>query len=689
MSKPRLALLSVVALLFMTDSVRSQSIEYNQSTNTFSVVGLDPPAAPAGAKNKPYWKYFWEFGDGHYDVQDQPSYCYSVPPSKPVRVSMTPYYSYAPSLTLSQDVEANICSQARTYPAYPGLVHIASNANGELVPANAMEVVLHYRTPANHTGTGGYLMLFYNSNVQGREMRLRFDPLTYSTGDERLYNAEPMAAVIPDQMTTLSEEARTSLRSLMNEYEVKGFRCNVEPGKEQRLFTTLVAHSALDTTVIKGKKGELNINIKALWIPDDTVFDPERMISTYALQLLSVHDPNKLRILRPAGTAYFNKRLPQWLEYQIHFQNKGGRPVRHLDIEVPWDANLDYRSIDMIKRDPDAESCAECPEGIDPRSSVASCFAIDTALARTEGKVIFSFYNVMIHGKNEGGVGGGKYTRGFIQYRVKSNGERIDKQSSRALIIFEAGEPLLTRPDRKKWKHKYYGVKMGRNFKAALDGFEYIHDDVARWYNVAFVYKNTSIFNGTGYGLELGSAGFGFRNWSIDFVPEFESFEVNDEIIDLKTLDLQAMTEIRLGGAISAGVGAGISVPLIAEGLIYEGRPFSEELQQVDWDLAQQPETATIADLERMKTYSGNIVETVSAFGLLDKKETAFFDNFEIRSRTGIGAIATAQLEAGFLNGFAVGARYAYRIYPKSYKEQCVKIGNAELYVRFKIATAR
>ncbi|MDX1477672.1 MAG: PKD domain-containing protein [Saprospiraceae bacterium] len=680
----------LVALAIQCEQLPAQEIHHNPATNTFSVVGLDDPERPAGAKNRPYWKYFWEFGDGHYDMAESPSYCYGAAGTYQVRVSLTPYYSYESTRTIVREVTVSrACSETPSYEEQTGYIDVVSNANGELVPGNQFELAVHVRMPPGVTASTGYVVLCYNSIVQQRNLKLRFQPLAFRPGEERLYSAEPLAAVIPTQLSGISESARSYVSQLINEYQVKGYVCEVSPGQETRLFATLGASSALDTTIIKGKKGALNIVIKAVWIPKGVAFDAGTMVDNYPMQLLSVHDPNKLRIARPAGAAFYNRRYPQWLEYEIHYQNKGGRPVKQLDIEVPWDRNLDYRTIEVLTRDPDIESCPVCPPDVDPRSMISSCFAVDTSAVSTSGLVTFSFYNVMIHGKNEGGVGGGKYTRGFVRYRVKSNHERIDHQRSVARIIFEGGEPLLTSPDRKKWRHKYFGIKGGRNFSAQLDGFESVDDEVGRWYNAAFMYKNTPVYHGLGYGFELGSAGFGFRVWSVDFAPQMETFELSDEIIDIRTLDLQLQGEVRLAGAVSAGIGAGLTVPLKGEGQLLSGRPFSDELQQIDWDLAQEPDRITQADLDRMKTYNGEYLEATSGFGLFDAKEQVQFGDLDINSKTSLGTIVSGQIEAGFLNGIAAGGRYVLRIYPDAYKEQCMKLRNAELYLRIKLGSGR
>ncbi len=679
-------------MLFTSETffLKAQTISYDQSSQTFTIENLEPPTSPAGAKNPPYWKYFWEFGDGHYSMSENPIYCYENPIDHEVRVSLTPYYSYDRSRSITGTVRGNTsCTVDRSYQEPTGMVQITSNADGELVPGHEIQLAIDYKMPSNQVSGEGYLLFFYNSEKEKKALNLPFYPLTYARDSERLPSANKMVSVIPSQMTGISEEAKSYVSALQNEYQYKGFHCTIEPGSVDRVFLTVAANVALDTTIIKGKRGALNINLKSVWIPINVQFDINTMVQNYALQMLSVHDPNRLRIIRPYGPAYYSQKDPETLEYLIEFQNKGGRAVKQVDVVVPMDRNLNYKTIKITRRDPDEISCPVCATDFDPAISTASCFQLDTSQTEATGDVVLRFYNVMIHGKNEAGIGKNKFTKGFIQYTIETNKKRMDFQFSRASIEFEGGEVFVTKPDGKNWRHKSLGFKGGKNFGASLDGYEVLDDEISKWYNVAFVYKNAPLFQGVGYGVELGSSGFGFRSWSAEPAFDMEAFELTEEVLDIKTLDLQAQIEYRIGGVVSGGIGAGFSVPISGKGNISYAVPDSKFYTNDHWGYFQNPEQIDREVFEELNALSGFRDESFSKFGLFDNAEPSKIGSTDITSKTKIGSIINGYIETGLLSGIALGGRYVFRVYPNSYKQQCLKVQNAEIYLRVNLSTMK
>ena len=79
--------------------------------------------------------------------------------------------------------------------------------------------------------------------------------------------------------------------------------------------------------------------------------------------------------------------------------------------------------------------------------SSKSCFEKDISKVESEGMVYFTFYNVYIHGKNEKGVGGGKYTKGLVEFEVNSTSDMVDRTAQNAIIEFKGGEEFETNTD--------------------------------------------------------------------------------------------------------------------------------------------------------------------------------------------------------------------------------------------------
>ena len=632
--------------------------------------------------------FLWEFGDGHFALGKEPRYCYAEPGEYEVRVTITPYYSYDPSRIISRNITIDrSCNEHRSYQSVSSKwVGVSTSANHELVPGHTITVVLEYKTPHGKPSTGGYLLFLHNDQRELESLDLKFDPLVYQYNTERLFQASKMNSPFPDEWTGISPTTKDYVYSLLDDYEVEAFECDLQPGKDNRVFLSITAASALDTNVIRGKKGKLEVSIVAVWIPRNRTFDADLMVDVHKLEILSVHDPNKLSITKPRNVAYYHPRKSEELEFRIDFQNLGGRPVKQVDIIVPWNENLDYRTINVVSSDPDQKSCPPCPPDFIPGQSSQSCLKLDTSMTRLNDSVTFRFHNISLHGKNEPGLGGGKYTKGHVTYRVKSNKKTVDKTSSRAQIVFLGGDPLVTGYDHKKWRHKSIGLKLGRNYNARLNGFDSVEEELMHWYNIGVFFKNAPVRTGIGYGAELSSAGFAFRAWDVDATNRsIDDIRLTQERIDLKTLDMLFHTEVRFRGLIVAGIGGGLSIPVIGKGELTYRRPNYVYLTDEHMMYLADSSGITPEAFDELFAVPGDSLEATSNFGIFSSREEVNFAGLTLKSGPSLGGMVHSYVEAGLLRSIALGLRYDFRIYPKLYKQECAKIRNAEVYLRVKL----
>lgn len=79
--------------------------------------------------------------------------------------------------------------------------------------------------------------------------------------------------------------------------------------------------------------------------------------------------------------------------------------------------------------------------------------------------------------------------------------------------------------------------------------------------------------------------------------------------------------------------------------------------------------------------------EQTSNFGLFDEQseDEITFIGQEISSKRNVGALLNWYLEAGLMNDIVLGLRQDFRIYPNSYKQQCVKFNSFQVYLRLKL----
>jgi len=193
---------------------------------------------------------------------------------------------------------------------------------------------------------------------------------------------------------------------------------------------------------------------------------------------------------------------------------------------------------------------------------------------------------------------------------------------------------------------------------------------------------------------------FASRSCTTDGTPgtlNYETLFLARENVEIQSLDLQIMSELRFGGFMALVVGIGPSIPLIANGNFTINALESQDAVTINnpngdfWFYGCQfiEENENIFDdLLAIQHSDGPEVRSTS-FGLFDgDRGTTVFDQ-EVNSNSTIGGVGSISAEFGSLNAVSFGLRQNFRIYPNSYREACVKFSNAEAYFRINLASLR
>ena len=707
-----LIVLICLPLCLSGQSTRSQpEIKYNPVSRQFFVQNLPPPDSAAGAEKAPYWSYFWEFGDGHYSTARNPHYCYSGQGIKNIRLSLVPHYSYSPTRVIRRNMfVGGSCNDAAcrrlgacngpNYNIGSKLVQVGSNADHELVPNNEIQLAIHLRMPRGATAGEGDLFLFYQDQEVIEE--LGFPPL--------IARNDPQ-----DQQRNLFALTQTSVRSVLDAggsnyrlarslYESRSYgrplvyRCRIAPGETQRLFISLAASRSLRLHRFDDKKGELVPEIKAVWVPHDYAFNEGLMLDNYPLKMLSVHDPNRIRVRFPNGRATYVRNHPQTFEVEIDFQNRGGSPARQVIAAVDWPENLDPNSIEILGRDPTNSSvCPDCPNG-PLTDTTSSCFQLDTSRVASEGKVYFIFHNVMIHGKRETGLGGNEFTKGRVRFSARSNNRQRQQTAFSGGIIFDNEDPIATRERHRNWRHRGLGLRVGYNLGANNDDFDAFSGNFRDWLQVGLYYRRSSLKEGlTPFaGVELNYSGQGLNRdlaYNTFFDNEVSSLALFRERLNVQTLDILATTEFRVGGVFSLVLGAGPSLPLWAKSnLTFSSLQFSEVADFPQYEsLYFNPEEIGEQAFEELLFLDGaEIFTSESRFGLFGEDQASTFLNNITQPPTSQfrpGALVSISGELGDLNRLTMGFRYSFRFYPNTYLLEDLNFSSIQAYLRINLTS--
>lgn len=654
-----LILLCCLLLFFTYRSWGQATVRYND--NSGQVELLTPPSLtqlPKASGSAAWGIYMWEFGDGHFSFNPRPRHFFARRGSYRGWLHLTPFYAANKPARIEFNLENVAAGTADyRYNLDGRWARLETNANRYIVPGHSLQAILHYQLPPGAGSRPGHLFLYYQRNA---EFPASISPITIT--DERPYYGERRVA---DALALIEEQvpasAREQLRAWRTDYgQLLAWRTEPLASDEQRrLFISLEASSILSRYQDKNR----SISLKLVWVPDDLTFDARRFSYDYAMQILAVHDPNRIRV--EPQTAYFQRRYPKTLRYDIDFQNKAEGSVQHLRVSLPLDKSLNPETIKVLQTDP---PCPECPAG--PTTDTLVCYRRQLKPVYGPGpdSLVFTFYNVGLEGTRSKGLFENRSTtKGGIVFTVSSNDERVGASRQRAYITFAELDAIPTGQAVTHWRRKGISLRPGLSFglsgTAIEDGTEEIIDRLT----IGLGYFNQPLQTGISYGWGLNYATFTARRSFSEFYETDVDFAVavnSEERARLHYLEAEAWLGYQLGGLVHAYAGAGLSLPALG---------------RVEVDA-----TAIYFDPNNVE---GTAVRdrSVAEFGLLGGDAPLDIFQQEETIRHGPGLLTYWGVEIGLLPHLAVGGRYELRYYPRFYCGECSSLRNLQAYLRLEL----
>ena len=686
-------------------------IKYDNTQQKIFITGIVPPTKAEGAQNNPYWNYFIEFGDGRFQEMGTATsikYVYEKAGNYNVRLTMDPSYSHQATKTVTKSVKVtNVKGTATRGSNKLGssqLIRMTLFSDKEVTPKNEVQVVLHHQIPANLNTSDGYLIFFYNNKAE-KLKRGNFSFFNYV--ETRVSGkARKDKGIDYEDMSSISPNARDLLLEKLNKYDkmiaypIKG----IKKGKEYRTFISLKVNNTVSVPFVekKNRGTENKVNLVAMFIPKNVSLSKDDIVDYRQLDLGAVKDPNRLRIIAPRGYAYYHPINKTQLTYKVEFQNKGDQAASRVDIEIPWEKNLDHTEILIRNLQP---RCKICFDNCNTFPSGTSYLKVDTTHVKSQNMLIFSFNNIILHGMGEADVKKKKYTKGWIEFDVRTNRKKVDKNKEKATIYFSdnvgSSDELETGNAKKRWRRN--GLELGINFPIAgnLRGFDPNRDKLWDNMGLEIKYQNTALVRGIGIESSLGYEPFNYEYISSTLTDEQvvsidgpdnaviapTAIQVQQERINLDLLTLKAGFNARPTNWVSAHIGGGVILPVSAKGRIRASvenlSTVEESLTVVNVDAPTAEEMLEILDLQERFS----ILES-SNFGLFNKKseEVLLFSN-DISSRFNVGALAYIGVNIGLLDHASLGLQQSIYILPNSYKKQCMKFNQFSASLRINLIT--
>lgn len=452
---------------------RTAEIIYSINGNKVSFNPETPELNQIAGAPKAFYTYYWEFGDGNYSFQEQPSHTYKNKGNYKVQLSVTNNYDDGkPPTTRPKEISFNNNSTS-DITNEKHLLIAAHNGfrlqtNREPVPEEEMQFILSYGN-INQYPTNGKIYLFFNEkkyknkNFDLIDVRLHHNEneqpqeivVTNYISKTQLIQSTGISTFINDKLLvadTLKHNLPLTLEEAKAYYQdVKVYNFdNLQANEERNMFFTF------KTTPEMLKDTSAVISIRSIYVPERG--NDTHKVLTKEMEIVTSHDPNKMAVY----DTRLNYRLVRFkrLKYKVRFQNDGEGPARLIKLNVDIPKMLDKSSLKVLDMYP---KCPICPE----EEVRYSC--LDTIISKDQ--ISFQFKNIYLPGTAQKGVYDKDSTKGFVKYSMKF-GKNFHKQKSKSqtAIIFDKNEPIITNISTSRFSPGIsIGVKAGYNSFPDLD----------------------------------------------------------------------------------------------------------------------------------------------------------------------------------------------------------------------------
>jgi hypothetical protein len=443
------SLSSAYAQVLPTDTVPAIINHVTENGITKFTSELRPLRQIAGAP-APFYSYFWEFGDGGFSFEKEPTHIYRTTDSVKVRLFATNNYDDGkrpPTRPKPIKPSASKPMMASNTDDRSGLFKMGGNielkSNCMPKPGDDMMLVFGYRNKESNgqQNLNGTIAILFNDKEFSNNNFVLADTRTYNSEKKSDLKSMLNVAYVPSQKSkpvyyaSVGDElpaTNTYDEKVLLRDKAKDFKSeeswkfeNLKPNEERFVFMHF------KTTPEMLKDTNAVVRISAVFIPDNPLVESE--FFNMELQIVASHDPNKM-VLRKSRMNFRFTGKHRELTYKIRFQNTGKGPAKKVDVAVNISEVFNQATLKITKTKPEVVNCDSAYSG---QSCIKKIHVLDS--------VHFVFNNIYLPGLQQKGVLDADSTMGFVEYKImfKEKPKKLPIKSS-AVITFDKNEPIHT-----------------------------------------------------------------------------------------------------------------------------------------------------------------------------------------------------------------------------------------------------
>ncbi len=396
----------------------------------------------------PYYSYLWDFGDGHFSTQAEPSHQYAQPGEYNVTLYAVNNYDFGPkpkrpkktvevTSAIASNISPNLFEQ--NFFSSNGTFQIFKLSDAK--PGEDISLVVGVNT----AGKRGKIYILSNEKIAGLD---GFKFANQSTYYREQVDTLPQRNDLHSMWANVKQSTFTKTGS--PDYGIKEVSLFNNSNQAINYFKDLYgAYNSLTAYDIAPQNTDQQFSLINLDVTEDMladtnaivtitgVFIPEDGIANVHqvdIPVVKSHDPNKMSV-KPARMSYRFQSKNKTLTYKVQFQNDGEGDARNVRLEMALPTEINKETFRLRALYPQCDTCQT--------TSSMGCYQY---YIKDDGIFVFHFKDIALPGTAAKNITDMDSTKGFVLFDVDMEKKKFRNKSFKSYtnIYFDNNPPIKT-----------------------------------------------------------------------------------------------------------------------------------------------------------------------------------------------------------------------------------------------------
>ena len=396
----------------------------------------------------PYYSYLWDFGDGHFSTQAEPSHQYAQPGDYNVTLYAVNNYDFGPKPKRpKKKVEVSSAIASNTAPNLFEQNFFSSNGVFQIFklsdakPGEDISLVIG----VNNAGKKGRIYILSNEKIAGLDgFRFAHQSAYYREQIDTLLHKDKLNSI------WASVRQSTFTKTGSPDYGVKEISLFANENQAVEYFKDLYgAYNSLTSYDINPEQAEQQFSLINLDVTEDMLVDTNAIVTITGvfipedgianvhqvdIPVVKSHDPNKMSV-RPARMSYRFQSKNKTLTYKVQFQNDGEGDARNVRLEMALPPEINTETFRLKAIYPKCDTC-QTPDAM-------GCYQY---YRKDDEVFVFHFKDIALPGTAAKDITDMDSTKGFILFEVDMHRKKFRNKPFKSYtnIYFDKNPPITT-----------------------------------------------------------------------------------------------------------------------------------------------------------------------------------------------------------------------------------------------------